>query len=320
MEHLYQNQQTFDSQAIPDGFRLARLEVYNWGTFNQHVWVMSPCSGTALLTGANASGKSTLVDALLTLLVPYHRRTYNQASGTEKRRERDERTYILGAWSKQKDSTSSQARPEYLRDKTSYSVLLAVFQNVKTKRDITLAQVLRVADDGVDKFFVVAPSQLTIAEHFRLTGTLTELRKKLKTLGAEGFTDFAAYHQRFRQLVNVRSEKAFDLFNQIVSLKEIGGLNVFVRERMLEKTNPQARIAQLRANFENLTRAHDAIVLAQKQLDILEPLITSEEHTLFEYLAKENIRLEQERISQSYAVEHIHEGLQALMNRLHTRM
>ncbi len=273
MEHLYQNQQTFESQAIPDGFRLARLEVYNWGTFNQHVWVMAPCNGTALLTGANASGKSTLVDALLTLLVPYHRRTYNQASGTEKRRERDERTYILGAWSKQKDSASSQARPEYLRDKTSYSVLLAVFQNIKTKRDITLAQVLRVADDGVDKFFVVAPFQLTIVEHFGLTGTLTELRKKLKTLGVEGFTDFAAYNRRFRQLVNVRSEKAFDLFNQIVSLKEIGGLNAFVREHMLEKTNPQARITQLRANFENLTRAHDAIVLAQKQLDILEPLI-----------------------------------------------
>ncbi len=41
--------------------------------------------------------------------------------------------------------------------------------------------------------------------------------------------------------------------------------------------------------------------------------LTFEEHALFEYLTKENIRLEQERISQRYAVEHIHEGLQALM-------
>ena len=43
------------------------------------------------------------------------------------------------------------------------------------------------------------------------------------------------------------------------------------------------------------------------------PYLTSEEHTLFESLAKENIRLEQEHISQGYAVEHIHEGLQALI-------
>jgi hypothetical protein len=38
--------------------------------------------------------------------------------------------------------------------------------------------------------------------------------------------------------------------------------------------------------------------------------LTSEEHTLFEYLAQENIRLEQERISQSYAVKRIHEASQ----------
>ena len=72
------------------GFRLQHLEVYNWGTFNQHIWQITPRGGTALLTGANASGKSTLADALLTLLVPYTRRTYNQASGTEKHRERNE--------------------------------------------------------------------------------------------------------------------------------------------------------------------------------------------------------------------------------------
>ncbi len=35
------------------------------------------------------------------------------------------------------------------------------------------------------------------------------------------------------------------------------------------------------------------------------PYLTSEEHVLFEYLAKENIRLEQERISHTYAVKSI---------------
>jgi uncharacterized protein YPO0396 len=76
------------------GFRLQRLELYNWGTSNQRIWRITPSSGTALLTGANGSSKSTVADALLTLLVPYARRTYNQASGTEKHRERNEGVYV----------------------------------------------------------------------------------------------------------------------------------------------------------------------------------------------------------------------------------
>ncbi len=271
MEYLNYNNIVHQHADSAGGFRLDRLEIYNWGTFNRHVWIMSPYCGTALLTGANGSGKSTLADALLTLLVPYQRRTYNQASGAEKHRERDERTYILGAWSKQKDTTSNRARPEYLRTKNDYSVLLAVFRN--NQQAVTLAQVLRIQDEDIDKLFVVAPCELNIEEHFRLTSTTAELRKQLRARGAEVYNDFAKYNRHFRQLVNVRSEKAFDLFNQIVSIKEIGGLNDFVRKHMLEKTNAAKRITELRENFDNLTRSHESIQLAQKQIDILEPLI-----------------------------------------------
>jgi uncharacterized protein YPO0396 len=49
------------------GFRLARLEIYNWGTFDGEIWTMTPESQTAVLSGANGSGKSTVVEALLTL-------------------------------------------------------------------------------------------------------------------------------------------------------------------------------------------------------------------------------------------------------------
>src|SRR5260370_14511002 len=42
---------------------------------------------------------------------------------------------------------------------------------------------------------------------------------------------------------------------------------------MLEKTDAQERVAQLRENFENLTRSHAAIELAERQLSVLEPLM-----------------------------------------------
>ena len=255
------------------GFRLQQLELYNWGTFNQRIWRITPSSGTALLTGANGSGKSTLADALLTLLVPYGRRTYNQASGTEKHRERNEGMYVRGAWSKQKDRESSSANVQYLRGQDSYSVLLAVFANASLEHYVTLAQVFWWQRGELRKFFVIAPAPLNIEEHFSVRGEMTDLRKQLRARGAEVFDECAKYNRRFCHLMGLRSEKALDLFNQVVSIKDIGGLNAFVREHMLEKTDAQERVAQLRENFENLTRSHAAIELAERQLSVLEPLM-----------------------------------------------
>src|SRR5216683_5999067 len=135
-----------ENRGSSAGFRLEHLEIYNWGTFNRHIWSISPAGGTALLTGANGSGKSTLVDALLTLLVPYQRRSYNLASGTEKTRERDERSYILGAWGKQKDLENNKSKAQYLRQHGTHSVLLASFANASTGQVVTLAQVLWIED------------------------------------------------------------------------------------------------------------------------------------------------------------------------------
>lgn len=59
------------------GYRLQHLEVFNWGTFDGQVWRLTPGAETALLTGDIGSGKSTLVDALTTLLMPAHRIAYN---------------------------------------------------------------------------------------------------------------------------------------------------------------------------------------------------------------------------------------------------
>jgi uncharacterized protein YPO0396 len=257
--------------ASVDGFRLCRLEVYNWGTFNRHIWTIEPDGGTALLTGANGSGKSTLVDALLTLLVPHARRSYNQASGAERRRERDERSYVRGAYGRAKDSESNTGMIRFLRGKDAYSVLLAVF--AARGQEVTLAQVFWTQDDSLRKFYLVAPRALNIRDHFTSSGDMAELRRRLKSSGADVYDEFVRYSAHFCKLFGLRSEKALDLFNQIVSIKEIGGLNEFVRAHMLEKTQAQEKITQLRENYENLTKAHDAIQKAERQLAQLQPLL-----------------------------------------------
>lgn len=83
---IMQQMNLFNTSSEVAGFKLDYLEVWNWGTFDKKVYHMNLHGNNSLLTGANASGKSTLIDALLTLMVPLKRqRFYNQSSGVERR-------------------------------------------------------------------------------------------------------------------------------------------------------------------------------------------------------------------------------------------
>jgi len=63
-----------------------------------------------------------------------------------------------------------------------------------------------------------------------------------------------------------------DLFHQTVSMKSVGNLTEFVRERMLEAFPVELRIAALIAHFDDLHRAHEAVLKAKRQIEQLAPL------------------------------------------------
>jgi uncharacterized protein YPO0396 len=140
------------TDATPAGFRLQRFEALNWGTFDQRPWVLNLNGDIALLTGANGSGKSTLVDGLLTLIVPNKRRNYNQASSSTGKRERDEKSYVQGAYGRTRSEETYGSRPKLLREKGTLSVLLAYFSDRITQQDVTLAQVLWIEEGSVVSF------------------------------------------------------------------------------------------------------------------------------------------------------------------------
>ena len=137
------------------GYRLERLELLNWGTFDKQVWTLKPEGQTGLLTGEIGTGKSTLVDAITTLLVPPNKIGYNKAAGAASR-ERTLRSYVLGHYKvARRDFEDSSARPVALRDESSYSVVLAVFKNEAYLQEVTLAQVFwSVSGVGPPKRFL----------------------------------------------------------------------------------------------------------------------------------------------------------------------
>ncbi|TFH85522.1 ATP-dependent exonuclease SbcCD, C subunit-like protein [Billgrantia azerbaijanica] len=257
------------------GFRLQRLEVYNWGTFHQRVWHLTPDGETSLLTGDIGSGKSTLVDAITTLLVPAQRITYNKAAGAEQR-ERSLRSYVLGYYKTERGDGALAAKPVALRDFNSYSVILAQFHHAGYDQHVTLAQVfwLRDGQGQPARSYVVADRPLTITEDFANFGSdLNALRKRLRRMPqAELFDHFPPYGAAFRRRFGLDSEQALELFNQTVSMKSVGNLTEFVRGHMLEAFAVEERIGALIRHFEDLDRAHQAVLKAKAQIDALQPL------------------------------------------------
>ena len=273
---MQQHLLNFTASDHEAGFRLDRLELYNWGTFDKKVWQIEPGGRNGLLTGDIGSGKSTLVDALVTLLVPHQRIVYNKAAGAESR-ERTLYSYVRGEYKSEKDDLTQGARAVALRDDSHYSVLLARFVNHGLGLTVTLAQVFRLKprQNNPERFFVVAEKSLSIAEDFSDFGSnFSELRKKLrKEEQVFLFSIFKEYSSRFRHLFGIENEQAMNLFYQTVSMKSVGNLTDFVRRHMLEKSDMAGRVTELRRNFDNLNQAHELVLKAKARVEQLTPLI-----------------------------------------------
>ncbi len=211
------------------GYRLHRLEAYNWGTFDStgdghrgEVYSVEPQGDTTLLIGRNGSGKSTLVDAMLTLLVRPAVRNYNVAAGAKKR-ERDERTYIRGAFDRRSGAQETGVQVQYLRPGNAhYSVLLASFRNEGSGRSFTIAQVLYITSDGrAERIYCFDAQQRSITKDCSGLNK-AELLQQLKNRGFRATRSFTEYHQWFRKATGVR-RKAMDMLNQTVAVRTFSG-------------------------------------------------------------------------------------------------
>ncbi|MGO3325378.1 ATP-binding protein [Gordonia sp. (in: high G+C Gram-positive bacteria)] len=275
MTGLFAATELENTESARSGFRLQKFQVFNWGTFDQRVWTLDLAGENGLLTGDIGSGKSTLVDALTTLLMPAHRIAYNKAAGAESR-ERDLRSYVLGHYKSERNDSSGASRPVALRGMSNYSVILGVFTNEGYDETVTLAQVFSMRHDSgqPERFFTVTDRALDITSDFADFGTdLRALRKRLKDSGTRIHEHFPEYGRDYRRSLAVRSEQAMELFHQTVSMKAVGNLNDFVRDHMLEPFDSTGWVDTMVAHFEDLTAAHDAVVLARRQLTDLAPLL-----------------------------------------------
>lgn len=286
----------FEANSQEGGFKLASVEILNWGTFDGKIWKMNADGKGALITGENGSGKSTIVDAVLTLLVANNKRNYNLSSGSG-RRERSESTYVRGAYGRQMEGLGV-AKTKFCREENgSYTVLLAHFQNFHFKDHFTLAQVFWYERGELKKIFITSSKELNIEKHFTDFQTPQDLKKQLKNLPhTQVFDTFNDYQMNFIGYFGPKSLKAMDLFNQVVAIKEVGNLSDFVRKHMLEGQNVQDLIDQLYLNYENLNLSHQAILQARSQLEILVPIGDAAKNLKELRLRQEELLLDEKKI------------------------
>jgi uncharacterized protein YPO0396 len=293
----------FATDDTLSGFRLKRLEVLNWGTFDARVWSFQLDGRNALLTGDIGSGKSTLVDAVTTLLVPAHRVAYNKAAGADTR-ERTLRSYVLGYYKSERNEVTGTSRPVALRDTNSYSVILGVFHNLGYDQTVTLAQVFWMKEPHGQpaRFFVGAERELSIAEDFANFGAdIAQLRKRLRAAKADIEDTFPKYGAWFRRRFGIENEQALELFHQTVSMKSVGNLTDFVRTHMLEPFDAAPRIQALITHVDDLNRAHEAVLKAKRQVELLTPLVEDSERHASLAQAIEELRACREGVRAHFA-------------------
>ena len=293
----------FGADEARNGFRLQRLEVFNWGTFDGHVWTLRADGRNALLTGDIGSGKSTLVDAVTTLLVPAHRVAYNKAAGAEAR-ERTLRSYVLGHYKSERNSLGGSGKPVALRNEKNYSVILGVFHNAGYDQTVTLAQVFWLKDPQGQplRLYAVAERELSISRDFADFGTdPIKLRKRLRAAKVVVEDSFPPYGALFRRHFGIHNEQALELFHQTVSMKSVGNLTDFVRSHMLEPFDVKPRLDALIAHFDDLSRAHAAVLKAQAQLALLQPLVADGDRYAALSAAIEQQRAAREALTRYFA-------------------
>lgn len=234
-----------------DQFRAVRLQVHNWGTFSGCNDIPIAEEGF-LFVGASGSGKSTLLDAFSQLLIPPRWVDFNAAAhetGGKVKGDRSIVSYVRGAWSELQ--TDAGVTTQYLREETTATGLALTFRNAR--RTVTLLQVfwIRGKANGiadVKRLYAVLERDVELKQLISDFSTANYDLKRLKQdLSDAKCSDlFPPYETAFTALLGIKSNLALKLLHKTQSAKNLGDLNEFLRNFMLDEPRTYAITAPRR--------------------------------------------------------------------------
>lgn len=288
MKDLFDDDQVVPASGLPSAtsthnaddhshqFRLTRLQTFNWGTFSGLLDIAVPPEGY-LFVGPSGSGKSTLLDAHACLLTPPKWVDFNVAARESERQGKDRSllTYVRGAWAQQ-SGEGREVVSQVLRPDTTWTAIAETYANGEG-RVVVLAQVLWVRGKSalaadVQRLYLVVtePLDITTLEFFPRHDF--DVRRFKHDLPRAYVTrEFSAYQERFRGQLGIASERALRLLHKTQSAKNLGDLNTFLRDFMLDAPETFEVADRLVAEFGELHAAHQTVVAARLQIETLLP-------------------------------------------------
>ena len=253
-------------------FILTSLELYNWGGFqNYHRAEIDP-AGTAVI-GPTGSGKTTLVDALMTLLCAAPR--YNLASTGGHESDRDLVSYVRGV------AGPGDGGPDQSHIARPGKTVTAIAATLEREgQQIRLGALLWFEDTSSSAsdlkklwLFSEAPEQ-TLESWLSLhhEGAMRGLRQLDRDCtGIWTYPRKKAYLARLRDYFEV-GENAFTLLNRAAGLKQLNSIDEIFRELVLDDRSAFLRAGEVASSFDDLTDIHRELETARKQQRSLQPV------------------------------------------------
>lgn len=181
-------------------------------------------------------------------------------------------SYVRGAWAEQQDDDSGDIATRYLRSSTTWSALALTYRN--NGEAVVLVQIFWIrgktnSREDLRRYHLIfeRPFDLRELKDFDLDV------RRLKQRFPEAFAreDFAPYAERFRRRLGIENELALKLLHKTQSAKNLGDLNTFLRDFMLDRPETFEAADRLVTEFAELNAAHQAVVMAREQVQTLTP-------------------------------------------------
>ena len=271
--NLFGELETIDARSIDEStWLLSTLEVYNWGPFAGYHTAEFDAAGTAII-GPTGSGKTTLVDALMTLLVTNPR--YNLASTGGHESDRTLISYVRGVLG----GDGSDGGEDVSRSGKTITGICATYK--AGEETLRLAGLMWIDGNGNSLkdlkrrwIFSQADGQ-DFQSWLRLLsdgGARELVRVGKETAGLRVFADskkaFLAHTRKFFDV----SENAFTLLNRAAGLKQLNSIDEIFRELVLDDRSAFDRALEVASEFDNLAGIHAELETARRQQLALEPV------------------------------------------------
>lgn len=265
-------------EALSGQWRLSRIQLANWGTFDGEIHTIPVSRQGQLITGPSGSGKSSLLDAIAAVLTPDKWLRFNVAAQTAGARaeQRSLISYVRGAWTRMTDTDEDRVVSRYLRPSATWSGIVLRFEN-ETDPPVTLARLFFVKGSAtknseVSDLCLLERSDIDLADlqDYVLGGIQTRALKSehpdavITSNGGHG-----RFYARMRTIFGIEHESALQLLHKTQSAKHLDSLDQLFREHMLEPPGTFDLAQTAVDQFGDLKDAHEHVVQLRHQRDHL---------------------------------------------------